>query len=911
MNEKIDWAKYVDRIFCVFFLPNKDRMPRIREELKRVGILDSGIFEWRFTVPSAMDKRVQDSFADKTWVESIGAINGTLEQTRILKESIHLGYNRILILEDDVAFLKDKGKIIRILDNLPNGYDVIQLDKALSVKHKGKWDELCLHSINDDFAECIGGNHFGLSDANIYTSCGMKEAVRILDAKPIWVDQMWRFGDFRWAVAKNNLCIQVFFGKSNSTSYEQIHDVYGMGVDYADYSLPEGYGRGKLYSPNVTTALHVRKTSSGEIERSRIKSGWDIFDYVGVIGYTGYRDRMDALLVELNRVGIASKAHIYWDINSPFKEKLASVVRKTRFCDKKGCFAMLLQHYNVVKTAYELGCSNVLVMEDDIRFLKDMDVIGNLLNTIPIDFDHLMLDRNPDYPEEMAKMAECVKNHKRNFWYKFSKAGSTGCYAFSRRGMKRYIDIIEKDLNNGIIHNPDYYFSDEKGGNHYWDDSYNRYCCYPHMAVQSVVGAHGSFTNLSAAYWPFLLRGGIKQEDYNLLFPIVVPENFNQVLNEKLTKNSEKSGDGETFCSENSELIRCYDKSAQTEFLGMHKFKKCYVWGSFSSEANCQSLQLAVRDNATIILCEDGLISRVRNIQDNLHSIYCKSHSLTMDTLAYHFDASKGSTLEGMLNDLNLIVTVEQRAEARRLIDRIVSNKISKYNHQPIYTPKIGRDGVHKVLVVDQSYGDRAVKLGMADDSTFQNMLDAAIRENPDADILVKTHPDTIAGKGGEKKGYYQDLKEKDNIYKISSPINPYSLMEGCDKVYVVSSQFGFEALMAGKEVHTFGMPFYAGWGLTIDAQHLDRRTNMRTLEELFYIYCCMYTHWVDPDKGCETTIDAVIDKMISLRDAYAKGRVGNSSPHVSRMTTNDADCFGYRGGRRRGPVVRPRPFAK
>ena len=86
-------------------------------------------------------------------------------------------------------------------------------------------------------------------------------------------------------------------------------------------------------------------------------------------------------------------------------------------------------------------------------------------------------------------------------------------------------------------------------------------------------------------------------------------------------------------------------------------------------------------------------------------------------------------------------------------------------------------------------------------------------------------------------------------------------------------SNMGLEALMAGKEVHTFGMPFYAGWGLTIDYKHLDRRTNNRTLEELFYIYCIMYTHWVDPDKGCETTIDAVVDKMIALRKEYKRGK--------------------------------------
>ena len=39
------------------------------------------------------------------------------------------------------------------------------------------------------------------------------------------------------------------------------------------------------------------------------------------------------------------------------------------------------------------------------------------------------------------------------------------------------------------------------------------------------------------------------------------------------------------------------------------------------------------------------------------------------------------------------------------------------------------------------------------------------------------------------------------------------------DRVYVVSSTMGFEALLAGKSVTCFGMPWYAGWGATDDRQ--------------------------------------------------------------------------------------------
>lgn len=59
-----------------------------------------------------------------------------------------------------------------------------------------------------------------------------------------------------------------------------------------------------------------------------------------------------------------------------------------------------------------------------------------------------------------------------------------------------------------------------------------------------------------------------------------------------------------------------------------------------------------------------------------------------------------------------------------------------------------------------------------------------------------------------------------------SLPINrhPHALLNRVEAVYTVSSQLGFEALLLGKPVYCFGMPFYAGWGLTFDSKQCERR---------------------------------------------------------------------------------------
>lgn len=245
---------------------------------------------------------------------------------------------------------------------------------------------------------------------------------------------------------------------------------------------------------------------------------------------------------------------------------------------------------------------------------------------------------------------------------------------------------------------------------------------------------------------------------------------------------------------------------------------------------------------------------------------YVKGISFTFDDLTSYFDATRPSRLELLLNDKKLIITDEQKQRARKCIERIIETHLTKYNHQPIFEPEIGRKGVKKVLVVDQSYGDMSILKGWGSDETFERMLECAIKENPDADIIVKTHPDTMTGNRG---GYYTGLKQHDNIYTQTSPINPISLIKYVDKVYVCSTQFGFEALMCGKEVRVFGMPFYAGWGLTQDDQKCERRKNTRTIEEMFYIAYIMYSRYVNPETNKQCEIEEAMDYLLKLREEY------------------------------------------
>ena len=292
-----------------------------------------------------------------------------------------------------------------------------------------------------------------------------------------------------------------------------------------------------------------------------------------------------------------------------------------------------------------------------------------------------------------------------------------------------------------------------------------------------------------------------------------------------------------------------------------------FLWGSGPTLENLRLVSACLSSSGRLYMCEDGLLKSADTwCAQNVPERFKCGCSVVIDDSAYYFDATRSSIVERMLNDRSFVVTEAECGLARKRINRIVSEKLTKYNHQPMVVPAIGRPSHPKVLVVDQSFGDYSIRKGMADEHTFEKMLSDAIHDNPGADILVKTHPDAMTG---VRKGYYDSIRECGGVYRVSMPVNPYSLMEIVDKVYVCSTQFGFEALMAGKEVHVYGMPFYAGWGATIDCQKCERRTNKRTIEEIFHVFYLCYTHWYNPDTMETCSIDDCIDWLLLRRDEY------------------------------------------
>ena len=227
--------------------------------------------------------------------------------------------------------------------------------------------------------------------------------------------------------------------------------------------------------------------------------------------------------------------------------------------------------------------------------------------------------------------------------------------------------------------------------------------------------------------------------------------------------------------------------------------------------------------------------------------------SVVVDDQGIYYDASRPSRLEQCIAWPE---SAGRIARAQALVTAWQAARASKYNHA-----REGRGAVREtdVLVVDQTWGDAAISHGQADERSFARMLEAALDEHPGARILLKVHPDVVAGR---KRGHFPALGAgaAARVQVLAQDSHPPGLLSRVVAVYTVTSQMGFEALIWGRPVRCFGLPFYAGWGLTRDELPAPARRGPASLTALVHAALVDYPRYVDPETLALTTPEAMLD---------------------------------------------------
>jgi capsular polysaccharide export protein len=146
------------------------------------------------------------------------------------------------------------------------------------------------------------------------------------------------------------------------------------------------------------------------------------------------------------------------------------------------------------------------------------------------------------------------------------------------------------------------------------------------------------------------------------------------------------------------------------------------------------------------------------------------------------------------------------------------------------------------------------VRYGTGVFRSVEAMLGEVRARNPADFVVYKPHPDVLSGNrtGLVDAGSIADV--------VDTEADLISLIESVDEVHTLSSLAGFDALLRGKQVFTYGLPFYAGWGLTHDAlAHIPERRRALTLDMLVAGVLLHYPLYWDWQLRMFTTPEAVI----------------------------------------------------
>lgn len=234
---------------------------------------------------------------------------------------------------------------------------------------------------------------------------------------------------------------------------------------------------------------------------------------------------------------------------------------------------------------------------------------------------------------------------------------------------------------------------------------------------------------------------------------------------------------------------------------------------------------------------EDGFL-RSRG----LGSDFSAALSAVIDPVGIHFDGSHPSALEQALEAGQTPAADIARACALR--QTLVDSGLSKYNLGGAAPPADWPSDRSRVLIVGQVENDRSILLGCEDIRTNAALVQAVRERLPDAFLIYRDHPDTVAG---NRPGRL-DAETARVVDARAEGLDITACLDACDTLATMTSLSGFEALLRGMRVMTWGRPFYAGWGLTEDALAFPRRSRRVDLDTLIAEALIRYPLYVSPD---------------------------------------------------------------
>ncbi len=290
---------------------------------------------------------------------------------------------------------------------------------------------------------------------------------------------------------------------------------------------------------------------------------------------------------------------------------------------------------------------------------------------------------------------------------------------------------------------------------------------------------------------------------------------------------------------------------------GLNAGAHIYFWGRKSFP---EVEEFAMQNGIKIFRVEDGFIRSV-----GLGSDLTQPYSQVIDRRGIYFDPTQESDLEHYLNFYDFHRDEKLLQRAKKLQEQIVKNKISKYNADVTRELQFPKNQTTAV-VIGQVEDDASIRFG-ADGMTNLQLLQEVRKNHPKHYLVFKPHPDVLSG---NRVGNVEEQTALNYCDEVITEVSISDVLNAVDEVHTMTSLTGFEGLLYGKNVYTYGMPFYAGWGLTTDTQKCQRRKKKLKLEELIAATYLLYPRYISPKTKELCEAETVIAELKEQKDALA-----------------------------------------
>jgi GR25 family glycosyltransferase involved in LPS biosynthesis len=371
--------------------------------------------------------------------ETANAFSCTREHYTLIKSAYLRGLDSICIMEDDVSFITNKSIWEEYLNNLPEDWDVLRICSLRGGYEQKYTNGYLWHPVRNEMwgTGCYALNRKGME----YMLNTIDSFMQPIDRPLAYYKSDPNIKHYLPHIPLG-LCLEDSLSSDISSKIDKCKLYF---KDITDISLNNYRFGDELITNNSSTGKQLN-----DVEELKLP-----FEKIYCLHLSESKNRYNEVLKEFKKINLVNEVDFWYTCKKPINENIGNSIQSLhdKYYNKLmknnkyiygAVFDCSYNHYSIIKQSYIRGFDSILIIEDDIHFNDNIELLNNIINNIPNDYDVLkfyntkcLVNDNKASDDYFELLNE---NNYKNYYH------STLCYALSRKGMETIIKEYETDF---------------------------------------------------------------------------------------------------------------------------------------------------------------------------------------------------------------------------------------------------------------------------------------------------------------------------------------------------------------------------------------------------------------------------------------------------------------------------------